>query len=322
MAFDAETVLERRRLRRRASFWRAAAIVVALIGLAALAGRSDGLATITGSREIARIKIHGLITENRAQLRLIEKAAKSKRVAAVLLDVNSPGGTTTGGEALFTALRRLAEKKPVVAVFGTMATSAAYMVGLASDRIVTHGNTVTGSVGVIFQWAEVHELLTKLGVKMNEVKSGALKANPSMFAPLDDAGRQVAEDIVLESQQWFLALVRKRRGIEPASVSGLEEGRIFSGRQAVALKLADEIGGEREAVAWLSKEKGIDDDLVIKTWHVEGEGAFGLPGFARSLARSLFAGAFQGLLTTLAGANGVAGLTLDGLVSVWHPVTN
>src|SRR5262249_29488743 len=144
-------------------------------------------AGLTESRHIARVSLEGLITEDRAQLKLLQSIADSKQVAGVIVFINSPGGTTTGGEALVAGVRNVAKGKPVVAQFGTLATSAAYIAGLASDYVVARGNTITGSVGVIFQWAEVSQLLDKLGVKMNEVKSGPLKANPSPFQPLDEA---------------------------------------------------------------------------------------------------------------------------------------
>ena len=163
----------------------------------------------------------------------------------MILDINSPGGTTTGGEAMYDAIRRLAEKKPVVAVCGTLATSAAYIVALATDRIFVYGNTITGSVGVIFQWAEVSELMRTLGVKVEEVKSGPLKAVPNPFEPTDEKGRALAEEMVQEAKVWFVDLVGKRRNIEPEAVPGLTDGRVYSGRQAVALKLVDEIGDEK-----------------------------------------------------------------------------
>ncbi len=274
-----------------------------------------------GGKQIARVQIHGLITNDERRLELIKRVADSPRVAAVILDVNSPGGTTTGGEALYVALRKLAKKKPVVAVFGTMATSAAYIVGLASDRIITRGNTVTGSVGVIFQWAEVHELLNKLGIKMNEVKSGALKANPSMFAPLDEKGRRIAQELVADSHNWFLGLVRERRGIEPRAIDGLADGRVFSGRQAVALKLADQIGGEEEAVRWLIAERGVEEDLEIKTWRPERELLDG-SGFARAIGGLVREALGLDWLAKLPGPAALGRLALDGLVSVWHPRTS
>ena len=187
-------------------------------------------------------------------------------MAGVILFVNSPGGTTTGGEALFEAIRNVAKGKPVVAQFGTVATSAAYIAGLATDYVVARGNTITGSVGVIFQWAEVSQLLDKIGVKMNEVKSGPLKANPSPFQPLDEAGKATAEQMVAESQKWFVGLVASRRNIDTRSVSGLEQGRIFSGREALSHKMIDEIGGETEAVQWLEQKRNVPKGLKVVDW--------------------------------------------------------
>src|SRR5947207_7444920 len=244
MAFETETVLDRRRLRRRLSLWRALAVLAAVAVLGFLIFASSEGAGLAEGRQIARVSLEGIITENRDQLRLLKRVADNKQVVAVILFINSTGGTTTGGEALFEAIREVAKVKPVVAQMGTIATSAAYIAGLATDHMVARGNSITGSVGVIFQWAEVSQLMDKLGVKMNEVKSGPLKANPSPFQPVDAAGRAAAEQMVAESQRWFVGLVANRRGIDTAGVAGLEQGRIYSGREAFANKLVDQIGGE------------------------------------------------------------------------------
>ena len=268
---------------------------------------------------VARITVSGLITDDRKMSELIDKVAKAEQVKAVILDINSPGGTTTGGEAMYDAVRRLAEKKPVVAVCGTLATSAAYIVALATDRIFVYGNTITGSVGVIFQWAEVNELLHTLGIKVEEVKSGPLKAVPSPFQPIDERGRAVTEEMVQDAKGWFLDLVGDRRKIEPRSVPGLTDGRIYSGRQAVELKLVDQIGDERAAMSWLTKEGKVPAGLKIVDWKPTQESA-GLFGWLfQSLAASI------GLsVERIAGIAGQisATLKLDGLVSVWHPAAN
>ena len=198
----------------------------------------------------------------------------------MILFINSPGGTTTGGEALFEAIRELAKVKPVVAQMGTVAASAAYIAGLATDHIVARGNTITGSVGVIFQWPEVSQLLDKLGVKMNEIKSGPLKANPSPFQPVDEAGKAVAEQMVAESKRWFVGLVASRRGIDTASVAGLEQGRVFSGREALANKLVDQIGGEPEAVKYLEEKRNIPKGLKVVDWKPKRESNWGLMGLS------------------------------------------
>lgn len=319
MALDAESVIDRRRLKRRLTAWRIAAVVLGLLFLGALllsdqnAGGPAGILP-----HIARVTVSGVITDDRKMNELIDKVAKSDQVKAVILDINSPGGTTTGGEAMYDAVRRLAEKKPVVAVCGTLATSAAYIVALATDRIFVYGNTITGSIGVIFQWADVTELLKTLGVKVEEVKSGPLKAVPSPFEPTDERGRAVAEEMVQDAKVWFLGLVSDRRKIEPSSVPGLTDGRIFSGRQAVEFKLVDQIGDERAAMKWLTEERKVPAGLKIVDWQPAQESA-GLFGWLlQSMASSIGLSAER-----IAGIAGEisATLKLDGMVSVWHPAS-
>ena len=320
MALDAETVIDRRRLKRRLTAWRLAA---AALGLIALGLYLLGDRTIAGSSSllphVARVTVSGIITDDRKMNELIDKIGKSDQVKAVIVNINSPGGTTTGGEAMYDSVRRLAEKKPTVAVCGTLATSAAYIVALATDRIFVYGNTITGSVGVIFQWAEVTELLQTLGVKVEEVRSGPLKAVPSPFEPADERARALAEEMVQEARLWFVDLVSKRRNVETSAIPGLTDGRIYSGRQAVELKLADEIGDEKAAMRWLSKERRIPPDLKVVDWKPRAESS----GLSDWLFGSL--AAMVGLSAErLAGIAGQisATLKLDGLVSVWHPAAH
>ena len=319
MVLDAESVIDRRRLKRRLTVWRIAAVVLGLLFVGALVLSDKNVAGSAGILpHIARVTVSGIITDDRKMHELIDKVAKADQVKAVILDINSPGGTTTGGEAMYDAIRRLAEKKPVVAVCGTLATSAAYIVALATDRIFVYGNTITGSVGVIFQWVEVTELLHTLGVKVEEEKSGPLKAVPSPFEPTDEKARALAQEMVQESKDWFVDLVAKRRSIEPGSIPGLTDGRIYSGRQAVQLKLVDEIGDEKAAMSWLRKERKVSSDLKIVDWKPETESS-GLFGWLfQSLAASIGISAEQ--ILGLAGQIS-ATLKLDGLVSVWHPAS-
>ncbi|MEQ1718655.1 MAG: signal peptide peptidase SppA, partial [Hyphomicrobium sp.] len=284
---ETETVLDRRRLRRSLTLWRGAGIGAVMLALGAMIFGGDKLAALGGQKQIARIAIEGTITEDREQLKMLKDITDDEHVLGVVLYVNSPGGTTTGGEALYEGLRNLAKKKPLVAQFGTVAASAGYIVGLASDHIVARGNTITGSVGVIVQWPELAQLLDKIGVKVNEVKSGRLKASPSPFEPLDAAGRQVAEGMVQDGFKWFLSLVEDRRGIKGSDIAGLTEGRIFSGREALSAKLVDEIGGEDEAVKWLKDVKNVDKDAKLIDWKPKSSSTFGLSAMSSRAATSL-----------------------------------
>lgn len=316
---ETETVLDRRRLRRSVSLWRAAGVAALALAFGALFLNGDKIAALSGKKEIARIAIEGTITEDRDQLKMIKDIADEDRVAGVVLYVNSPGGTTTGGEALYEALRKLTEKKPVVAQFGTVAASAGYIVGLSADHIVARGNTITGSVGVIVQWPELAQLLEKIGVKMNEVKSGPLKAAPSPFEPLNEGGRKVAEGMVQDGFKWFLGLVEERRGIKAESVDGLKDGRIFSGREALSAKLVDEIGGEDEAVKWLKDIKKVDKDAKLVDWKPKAAESLGLWSAAGHALAGWVGSEVKGLGQILMRDPSISTLGLDGLMSVWHP---
>jgi protease-4 len=320
MVLDAESVVDRRRLKRRLTAWRIAAVVLGLLFVGALLLGDRNFASSAGILpHIARVTVSGVITDDRKMNELIDKIAKSDQVKAVILDINSPGGTTTGGEAMYESIRQLAAKKPVVAVCGTLATSAAYIVALASDRIFVYGNTITGSVGVLFQWADVTELLHTLGIKVEEVKSGPLKAVPSPFEPTDEKTREMTAEMVQDAKLWFFGLVEKRRNIVPELIPGLTDGRIYSGRQAVAFKLVDEIGDEKVAIDWLTKERKVPKGLKVIDWKPESESS-GLFGW---LSQSV-ASAFGISVEKIAGLVGQisATLKLDGLVSVWHPAAN
>jgi protease-4 len=319
MSLETEGILDRRRLRRHLSFWRIVAVVALTLVIAGLLFSRDGGLGLAEPRQIARLSIDGMITESRPQLRLIERIGEARHVEGVILHVNSPGGTTAGGEALFDALRRLAAKKPVVAQFGTVAASAAYMAGLGADHIVARGNTITGSIGVIMQWPEVSGLLDKLGVKVNEIKSGPLKANPSPFQPIDQAGRELAQRMIEESRDWFVGLVGTRRQIRTADVPGLEQGRVFSGREALAHRLVDEIGGELEARKWLEDTGKVRKGLKIVDWKPGGGVDWPFGTDAAAFAGRALVHAINSLFSGLTVEPGLGGLALDGLVSVWHP---
>jgi len=319
MACETETVLDRRRLRRRLSLWRALAVLAAVVVLGFLIFASSEGAGLAEGRQIARVSLEGIITENRDQLRLLKRVADNKQVVAVILYINSPGGTTTGGEALFEAIREVAKVKPVVAQMGTIATSAAYIVGLATDHMVAHGNTITGSVGVIFQWAEVSQLLDKLGVKMNEIKSGPLKANPSPFQPVDEAGKAAAEQMVAESQRWFVGLVATPRGIDTANVADLEQGRVYSGREALANKLVDQLGGEPEAVKYLEEKRSVPKGLRVVDFKPKRESSWGVLGVSVAALGQVIGERAAGAIARLLDADeAFGGLRLDGLVSLWQ----
>ena len=320
MTLDADSITAKRRLRRSLAFWRILAVLaMAAAVLALLVTETPGVGGISKRADhVARVKINGLITGDEKTLELLEEIEKADRVKAVLVRIDSPGGTTAGSEALYLSLRQIGEKKPVVAVMDTVAASGGYITAIAADHIVARGNTITGSVGVLFQWAQVQELLDSLGIEMESIKSGELKAEPNFFEPMSDRAREVTEEMVNESFRWFVDLVVARRKLSPAEVRLISDGRVFTGRQAVSARLVDEIGGEDKARDWLAANRGIDRDLEVVDWEVAtgfGEGGLGF-AVARAVLRALGFGEGSWLLEKIAAQER---LRLDGLVSVWHP---
>lgn len=310
MITDAELIVDRRRMKRQLTWWRIAAVVLAIGGLAALLWSPSNLKTF--ENHIARVRIDGLITGDQATIDLLGQVASSDKVKGLILRIDSPGGTTAGSEAVYEAVRKIARDKPVVAVMDTVAASGGYITAIAADHIVARGNTITGSIGVIFSFPEVSRLLDTLGVKMEELKSGDLKAEPSPYKPVSDKVRAVSMEMVKDGYDWFTGLVAERRALPLPRVVELADGRVYTGRQAIAVKLIDELGGEENAVAWLQEEKNIAAGLDIVDWaprNINDPTGFGFSA-ANMLLKAL------GLESLGAG---VARAKLDGLLVLWHP---
>lgn len=319
MSLDADAIVDRRRLRRKLTFWRIAAFVILAVALGAAILAVTGLnAPSRRSAHIARISVEGVILDDRQQLKMIRDISESTAVKGVILSINSPGGSTTGGEALYEALSELAKKKPLVAEIRTVGTSAGYMIALASDHVVARYNSITGSIGVLFQYGNIEKLLTTLGVEMDAVKSSPLKAEPDFYSTTSPEAQQVLETLVGDSYDWFVRLVAERRKLDEPRARELANGAILSGYRAKEAGLIDAIGGEDTAIAWLRTEKGVAADLPVVTWKVPAEQE-NLP-FSMQIGRSLGEGAASTLLNHLSNAKGLISpsLTLDGLVSVWH----
>jgi protease-4 len=311
---DTEAILERRRLRRRASFWRIAAfliLVVAIVVGASLLWEEDGIGTAVGG-QVADIKVDGFITTRPDAVKAIDRAVEASAVKAILLHIDSGGGAASGGEALYTAVRRASEKKPVVAVIDGLGASAAYMTAIAADHVVARESAITGSIGVIFQFGHFEELLNKIGAEYEEVKSAPLKGEPSLFREPDPAATAMIESVVKDTYDWFVGLVAERRNLSDTVARVLSDGSIYTGRQALELKLIDAVGGDREARAWLAAEKGVSEDLPLKEWKADD-----------SYLAMFQEGALVGLARLLGIDTGMAEilprrLAVDGLLSVWQ----
>ena len=310
MITEAELIVDRRRLKRRVTFWRIAAILLAFVGFMAFAWTPGGLKKYED--HIARVRISGLITGDQATLDLLDAIAASAKVQAVIVRIDSPGGTTAGSEAVYEALRKIAKDKPIAAVMDTVAASGGYITAIAADHIVARGNTITGSIGVIFSFPEISRLLDTLGIKMEEIKSGELKAEPSPYKPVSDKARAVSNEMVQDSFAWFTGLVAERRNIPLDQVKILSDGRVYTGRQAAANKLIDEIGGEEKAIAWLESEKNIAPGTPVVDWALATN--LDPTGLGFAIANGVLrAMGLEGL------AQRAQSSKLDGMLVLWHP---
>lgn len=318
MSSDADLLADRRSLRRKLTLWRLLA-VVGVLGAAVVAGlawtgRTPGSIS---QAHIARVTISGFISGDRRTLELI-KSLEDSRAAAVLLTIDSPGGTVSGSEALYDALRRLAAKKPMVSVVNGLAASGGYIAAIGSDRIVARQSSLVGSIGVLFQIPNVGQLLNTVGVKLEEIKSSPLKAAPNGYEPTSPEARAALQRVVDDNYDWFKRLVRERRKLGDAEVATVSDGRVHTGRQAVGLKLVDELGGEPEAIAWLVRERGVAKDLSVRDWRRRSESSsYGLWSASEALAR---AAGFETLAALIArAADQPFGLRLDAPMALWQP---
>ena len=300
MALDSDHVVDRRRLKRHLLLWRVAAIVATVAAVVAVAG---GVRELTGGDHVARLTVKSLIFDDPWRDAALADVAQDSSAHALLVRIDSPGGTVVGGEALYHSLRAVAEKKPVIAMMGELATSAGYMTALGANRIVARAGSLTGSIGVIMQSADVTGLLDKLGIKPFSIKSRPLKAQPNPLEPLTEEARKATKAVVLDFFEFFVDLVVERRNMPRETVLGLADGRIFTGRQALASGLVDEIGGETQARQWLDDTHGIAASLPVRDVVVEHGEEFWRDVIGNALGKMLSS----------------ERLSLDGLVSLWHP---
>jgi len=317
VSLDPDVIIDRRRIKRRLSLWRFVAVVsVIAAAIAAVQVFSDSGIPFARKSHIAAIDITGLITGKRKRVEMLREIKESKAAKALIVRIDSPGGSTAGSEIIYEELAQIAAEKPVVAVMKSVAASGGYLIAMAAEHVIARGNTITGSIGVYVQWARVDEALASLGIEVDQIKSGPLKAEPDLFGVTSPLARSVTRKMIQDSQDWFVSLVADNRPINITRVHVLADGRVYTGRQALEAELIDEIGGEREARAWLVANKGLSEDLKIEEWKIESSSS--LPVGVKIVSS---AAALLGIpIDTQFGLESVvSSQRLDGLLSLWHP---
>ncbi len=325
MSFEPDVIVDRRRIRRKLTFWRVSAVLAVIVAIVAvaLAATPAGRDALTGKAAVARIKINGLIRSDQDRVAALERLESSK-APAVIVHINSPGGTTAGSEQLHDALLRLKAKKPVVVVIEGLAASGGYIAALASDQIIAQQTSLVGSIGVLFQIPNFSELLKTVGVKVEEVKSSPLKAAPNGYEPTSPEARAALDALVKDSYAWFRGMVKNRRAMDEAQVDKVADGRVFTGRQAIELKLIDQIGDEKTAIAWLVAQKKIVPDTPVRDFKLTPR--IGDMTFLRAATSVVLDAVGLSALARQLEQTGVVAaadrLGLDGLLALWQPAAS
>lgn len=322
MTLEADLAVDRMRLKRRLTVWRAVAVLGFVVALLAT-GLDRHHGRLVSGPHLVRLRIDGVITENRDRIDLIDAAAKDVGVKGLILAIDSPGGSVSGGESLHDAIARFAAEKPVVVTMGGVAASAGYMIAVPAARIFASNATLTGSIGVILQSPDVSGLLGKIGIGVDELVSGPLKGQPSIVKPLSPEGRVMLQGVVMDLYEQFVDMVAVGRHMDPARVRSLGDGRPYTGHQALGLGLIDQIGDERDARQWLAKNRQLSLSLPIDPLDRKAE---------RNWFRTRISGALNGVAVAVIHDAIVAlvndptsktlvpqGLALDGAISLWQP---
>lgn len=326
MSLDSDVIVDRRRIRRKLTFWRVVAAVVVILAVVAagIIATPGGRGSLAVTSSIARVKIDGLIRSDSERVAALERLEKSSQAAAVIVHINSPGGTTAGSEQLYDSLMRLKAKKPLVVVVEGLAASGGYITAIAADHIVAQQSSLVGSIGVLFQFPNFTELMKTVGVKVEEIKSSPLKAAPNGFEPTSPEARAAIDALVKDSYAWFRGLVKDRRGMDDAQIEKVADGRVFTGRQAVELKLVDALGDEKAAVAWLEANKNVKKGLPVRDYKLQPR--FGDLTFLRAAASITLDAVGLSTIARHLEQSGVGQavdrLSMDGMLALWQPAAS
>jgi protease IV len=303
MTSHTDRIIDRRRLKRSLTIWRVIG-VVALIGVvAAVTARYD---VLPEKPYVALLDVNGLILEDLERDEALEHLLEDDKAQALIVRIDSPGGTFVGGEALYLAIRAVAEEKPVIAVIGNLGTSAAYMAAIASQRILVRTGTITASIGVIMQTANVTQLMEKIGVQPVVIKSDPLKAQPNPMESLTSDGEAMIQSVISDLHNIFVGMVAERRNMPLEGARSLADGRIMTGNQAIDAGLVDAIGGKQEALNWLADNAEISIELPLINITPVHEVERWSDALTKIMGKTLFS----------------ERLSLDGALSLWHPQLN
>lgn len=280
MNISPEYLIERKKMKSLLIRWKFAALAAVIFCIFLFVENSSeenitlGDAVSGGGDYIASIEINGIIIEDLDRIRKLSDLADDNKIKAVIVHINSPGGSIVGSELLYNAFRKISEQKPIISVMGSVATSGGYMIALGTDYIFCQNGTMTGSIGVLMQMAEITELAENLGIKFENFKSSELKAAPNPTEKITPAVRDAVMNSIYDAHDYFIELVAKHRKMNLKFARDIADGRVYTGRQAVDNNIVDEIGFEDDALKWLQAERDVDSKLKIKKYKLKNKLGF------------------------------------------------
>lgn len=235
--------------------------IIALLLLLAVVGTTFvlwGLPKGFGKKKVALVEVRGTISDPGSVVRQLRKYTEDRSVAAIVLRIESPGGSVAASQEIYRAILRARERgKKVVASMGNVAASGGYYIAVAADTIVANPGTITGSIGVIAEFPNVEKLLEKLGLKVEVLKTGQYKDIGSPLRKMEEEEKKLVQEVLEDAYGQFLKAVSEGRGIPEDSLRPYADGRIFTGRQALSLGLVDVLGGYQDAVDLAGRMAGI-----------------------------------------------------------------
>ena len=222
----------------------------------------EGISIPSGDK-IAIIEIDGVILDSKDTLDEIERVSKSDSVKGAIIRINSPGGGVAPSQEIYSELRKLSSKKPVVASLSSVAASGGYYIASAADKIVANSGTLTGSIGVIMDFSNVQGLFEKVGLKNNVIKSGRYKDIGSPHREMTVDERQLLQDVIDNVHDQFISAIVEGRKLDRKLVEKVADGRVFSGEQALDLQLVDKVGTIQDAIELTASMASIEGEPKV-----------------------------------------------------------
>jgi protease-4 len=261
-------IVERFKLKNTATNWKFFSILLILLFAFTFFYNKSDIGYFSKEKDyIASINIKGVIMHDQETLKSLQKIKNNNNIKAVIVNINSPGGTSVGGESLYYAFMEMASAKPIVTSIAETATSAAYLAALGTDWIVAYETSLTGSIGVVLQNIEISELAQKLGIALEVFKSSQLKGIPNNFEKLNANQKEYIQSIIDNSYKIFAQRVKERRNLSTQELNVVTDGRVFIGAKAKELKLIDQLGNKETVIAWLKDNNDKLKKLEVR--HVE-----------------------------------------------------